>query len=71
MVCADAYQRSIFKSLYTVGMLIGSWYLAASGTCTHTVVCVANGMRLLSEDGWFKVRKGITTPEEILRVTAA
>jgi len=31
----------------------------------------ANGMRLLSEDGWFKVRKGITTPEEILRVTAA
>ena len=31
----------------------------------------ANGMRLLSEDGWFKVRNGVTTPEEVLRVTAA
>ena len=31
----------------------------------------ANGMRLLSEDGWLKVRNGVTTPEEVLRVTAA
>ena len=31
----------------------------------------ANGMRMLSEDGWAKVRGGITTPEEVLRVTAA
>ena len=31
----------------------------------------ANGMRLLSEDGWLKVRNGVTTPDEVLRVTAA
>ena len=31
----------------------------------------ANGMRMLSEDGWLKVRKGITTPDEVMRVTAA
>ena len=31
----------------------------------------ANGMRMLSEDGWVKVREGITTPDEVLRVTAA
>jgi len=31
----------------------------------------ANGMRMLSEDGWAKVRGGITTPEEVMRVTAA
>lgn len=27
------------------------------------------GMRTLSEDGWRLVREGITTPEEVLRVT--
>ena len=31
----------------------------------------AKGMRMLSEDGWLKVRKGITTPDEVMRVTAA
>ena len=27
------------------------------------------GLRLLSEDGWRLVREGVTTPEEVLRVT--
>lgn len=31
----------------------------------------ANGMRLLSEDGWHKVKQGHTTLEEVMRVTAA
>ena len=31
----------------------------------------ANVMRMLSEDGWLKVREGITTPDEVMRVTAA
>tara|TARA_B100001971_G_scaffold16893_1_gene13126 strand:- start:3705 stop:5375 length:1671 start_codon:yes stop_codon:yes gene_type:complete len=30
----------------------------------------ANGMRLLSEDGWGKVKQGITTLDEVMRVTA-
>jgi len=30
-----------------------------------------NGLRLLSEEGWDLVRKGLTTPEEVLRVTKA
>ena len=30
---------------------------------------VRNGMRNLSDDGWRVVRKGITTPEEVMRVT--
>ncbi len=29
------------------------------------------GLRLLREDGWMKVREGITTPEEVLRSTKA
>ena len=31
----------------------------------------AEGMRSLREDGWEKVRQGITTIEEVLRVTRA
>jgi general secretion pathway protein E/type IV pilus assembly protein PilB len=31
----------------------------------------ANGMRLLSEDGWLKVKRGDTTLAEVMRVTAA
>ena len=30
-----------------------------------------NGMKLLREDGWDKVRQGLTTPEEVLRVAKA
>lgn len=30
-----------------------------------------NGLRLLREDGWDKVRDGVTTPEEVLRVSKA
>ncbi len=32
-------------------------------------VAVANGMRTLFADGLLKVNKGITTPEEVMRVT--
>jgi len=28
-----------------------------------------NGMRNLREDGWIKVREGVTTVEEVMRVT--
>jgi len=31
----------------------------------------AEGLRLLREDGWLKVRQGITTPEEVIRATKA
>ncbi len=31
--------------------------------------CLELGMKPLREDGWEKVRKGITTIEEVLRVT--
>ncbi len=30
---------------------------------------IVSGMRTLKEDGWSKVRAGITTPDEVLRVT--
>ena len=37
-----------------------------------TVITAAarrNGMRNLREDGWDKVKGGVTTPDEVLRVT--
>jgi type II secretion system protein E len=36
-----------------------------------TTVAVKGGLRLLREDGWMKVRAGITTPEEVMRSTKA
>jgi type IV pilus assembly protein PilB len=30
---------------------------------------IANGMRTIREDGWIKVRQGLTTIDEVLRVT--
>jgi type II secretory ATPase GspE/PulE/Tfp pilus assembly ATPase PilB-like protein len=30
----------------------------------------ASGLRLLREDGWIKVKSGMTTPEEVVRCTA-
>jgi type II secretory ATPase GspE/PulE/Tfp pilus assembly ATPase PilB-like protein len=34
-----------------------------------TALARRNGMRNLREDGWDKVRRGVTTAEEVLRVT--
>ena len=29
-----------------------------------------SGLRLLREDGWLKVKRGMTTPDEVVRCTA-
>ena len=43
----------------------------ARRTAVNEIIRVAlqGGMRLLREDGWLKVRDGITTPEEVIRST--
>jgi general secretion pathway protein E/type IV pilus assembly protein PilB len=40
---------------------------APTGQVIH--VAVRNGLRVLREDGWMKVRAGITTPQEVMRST--
>ena len=30
---------------------------------------LANGMKTLRQAGWMKVKKGLTTPEEVIRIT--
>ena len=39
----------------------------AAGEIIRTAV--KNGLRVLREDGWMKVRAGITTPQEVMRST--
>jgi type II secretory ATPase GspE/PulE/Tfp pilus assembly ATPase PilB-like protein len=34
-----------------------------------TSIARRNGMRNLREDGWMKVAQGVTTPDEVIRVT--
>ena len=38
----------------------------------HEVLATArrSGLRLLREDGWIKVRQGVTTPDEVVLCTA-
>ncbi len=32
---------------------------------------IEKGMRTLRQDGWEKIKRGVTTPSEVLRVTEA
>jgi type II secretory ATPase GspE/PulE/Tfp pilus assembly ATPase PilB-like protein len=43
--------------------------MANADAAAITQVARRNGMRNLREDGWLKVRNGVTTPDEVLRVT--
>jgi type II secretory ATPase GspE/PulE/Tfp pilus assembly ATPase PilB-like protein len=45
--------------------------LKHSGTGLVKRACIAAGMRTLRDDGWDRVRAGITTPEEVIRITKA
>jgi general secretion pathway protein E/type IV pilus assembly protein PilB len=47
--------------------------LAAERAPTHILkqAAVTAGMRTLRDDGWRKVRRGLTTIDEVLRVTKA
>jgi general secretion pathway protein E len=43
--------------------------LAKADAVQLTACARRNGMRTLREDGWLKVSQGLTTAEEVLRVT--
>jgi general secretion pathway protein E len=43
--------------------------LAKADVVSLTAVARRNGMRTLREDGWLKVASGLTTPDEVMRVT--
>ena len=61
--------RSGIFELLPVTEAVKELVLSRADAGTLRAKAVAEGMRLLGEDGWEKVRHGITTVEEVLRVT--
>ena len=51
--------------------LIREKIMARTGSGDIVAAARAAGLRLLREDGWIKVRQGVTTPEEVIRSTKA
>ncbi len=43
--------------------------MANADAAKITLAAQRNGMRSLRDDGWLKVRSGVTTAEEVMRVT--
>ncbi|MFP4104923.1 MAG: type II secretion system ATPase GspE [Phycisphaerae bacterium] len=61
--------RSGVFELMTVDEPVRQRIVERSSASRIVEVARENGMRLLREDGWVKVRNGITTPEEVVRST--
>jgi general secretion pathway protein E len=61
--------RSGIFELLPVTEAVKELVLSRADAGTLRAKAVAEGMRPLREDGWEKVRRGITTVEEVLRVT--
>jgi type II secretion system protein E len=63
-------RQGVFE-LVVVNDEIRELVLKHAGSGAVKKACVAAGMRTLREDGWDRVRAGITTPEEVIRITKA
>ncbi len=48
---------------------ISEQVMARASSSKMIAAAKASGLRLLREDGWDKVRAGMTTPEEVVRST--
>ncbi len=61
--------RSGLYELMTTTEPIREKIMERSGAGQILRVAKSEGLRLLREDGWVKVRQGVTTPEEVVRAT--
>jgi len=61
-------RAGIFELLH-ISESVKDLILSRADAGTIRAKAIAEGMRLLREDGWEKVRRGVTTIEEVLRVT--
>jgi general secretion pathway protein E len=61
-------RMGIFE-LMELGDEIRQLIMKNADAATITNVARRNGMRNLREDGWLKVMNGVTTPDEVMRVT--
>jgi type II secretion system protein E len=72
--CEDCRQlgyqgRLAIYELLVVNEVLRPLILQRAAASTIAAAAIENGMRTLRVDGWNKVRNGITTIEEVLRVT--
>ena len=61
-------RMGIFE-LMELGDEIRQLIMKNADAASITNVARRNGMRNLREDGWLKVMNGVTTPDEVMRVT--
>jgi len=65
------YGRQGLFELMVANDAIREKAMAHSQTSEIVAAAKASGLRLLREDGWIKVRAGITTPDEVIRSSKA
>jgi general secretion pathway protein E/type IV pilus assembly protein PilB len=69
--CRDTgyYGRAGIFELWTLDEPVREHIMNRAPASRICRVAQEHGLRLLREDGWLKVREGITTPEEVTRTT--
>jgi len=65
------YGRQGLFELMVANDAIREKAMARSQTSEIVAAAKKSGLRLLREDGWVKVRAGITTPDEVIRSSKA
>ncbi|MFH2137142.1 MAG: ATPase, T2SS/T4P/T4SS family [Candidatus Omnitrophota bacterium] len=65
------YGRTAIYEILMLNEALRELVLHKSSSDEIKRMAMANGMRTLRQSGWLKVLEGVTTPEEILRVTQA
>lgn len=65
------FGRTAIYEIITIDDVIKDLIIKKAPSGAIKKAAVARGMRTLARDGWYKVIHGVTTPEEVMRVTTA
>jgi type II secretory ATPase GspE/PulE/Tfp pilus assembly ATPase PilB-like protein len=64
------FGRTAIYEIITIDEEIKDLIIKKSPSGTIKKTAISRGMRTLAQDGWYKVIQGVTTPEEVMRVTS-
>jgi type II secretory ATPase GspE/PulE/Tfp pilus assembly ATPase PilB-like protein len=65
------FGRTAIYEIITIDDVIKDLIIKKAPSGAIKKAAVSRGMRTLAQDGWYKVIQGVTTPEEVMRVTTA
>jgi general secretion pathway protein E len=65
------FGRTAIYEIITIDDVIKDMIIKKAPSGAIKKAAVSRGMRTLAQDGWYKVIQGVTTPEEVMRVTTA